>query len=331
MTTTEPSPSEFREIHLRVTTQQTDQRLDKYLAHQVGSLSRSRIQALMEEGLIILDGKPVKPSHLVRHGEEVVIRLPGPKPSPLLPEPIPLNITFEDEHLIVVDKPAGMVVHPAYGHPAGTLVNALLYHCRDLPGIGGELRPGLVHRIDKDTSGLLVVAKSEKALEGLSRQFKKKTTERVYRAIVWGHPQPPEGRIEASLGRSKSNRKLFAVVEGGKEAATRYKVLERFDFLSLLELRLETGRTHQIRIHLHHFGHPVFGDPQYGGRNRRLGVLNSRQRQLAAELFELLPRQALHAGVIGFIHPATGEFLRFSSDFPEDIRQVLERVREKQR
>jgi 23S rRNA pseudouridine1911/1915/1917 synthase len=320
-------PDDFHEITLRITTQQTDQRLDKYLAHQIGNLSRSRIKALLDEGLITLDDKPVKASHLVKHGEIVLIRLPGPKPSPLLPEDIPLEVHYEDDHLIVINKPAGMVVHPAYGHSSGTLVNGLLHHCRNLPGIGGELRPGLVHRLDKDTSGLLVVAKSERALEGLAKQFKKKTTERLYRCLAWGSPQPPEGRIDEPLGRSKSNRKLFDVIEGGKEAATRYRTLDRFDFLSLLEMQLETGRTHQIRIHLHHIGHPVFGDPQYGGRNRRLGALSSGQRKMAAELFEMLPRQALHAATLGFIHPKSGEKLSFSCDFPEDIQKVLEKVR----
>ncbi len=320
--------SEYREIRVRIKTHQPDQRLDSYLARQIGNLSRSRIQALIEKGLVTLNGKPVKASHLVKWDEEVLIRIPGPKPSPLTPEPIDLDIRYEDEHLIVVNKPAGLVVHPAYGHPSGTLVNALLYHCRDLPGIGGELRPGLVHRIDKDTSGLLVVAKTEQALEGLAKQFKKKTAERTYRAIAWGHLTPPEGRIEAPLGRSRRNRKLFGVVTGGKEAATRYRTLEQFELFSLLELQLETGRTHQIRIHLQHAGHPVLGDPQYGGRNRRLGPLSTAQRRFVAELFDLLPRQALHAGVLGFVHPITGHTLRFESEFPEDIANVLGRLRE---
>lgn len=319
-------PSEFREIRVRITTHQTDQRLDRYLACQIKGLSRSRIQTLIDEGLVTLDGKPVKPSYLVKWGDEVLVRIPGPEPSPLVPEPIPLDVHYEDEHLIVVEKPAGIVVHPAHGHPSGTLVNALLYHCQDLQGIGGTLRPGLVHRIDKDTSGLLVVAKTERALNGLARQFKQKKAERIYRALAWGHPQPPEGRIEAPLGRSRRDRKLFGVVTGGKEAATRYRTLEKFELFSLLELQLETGRTHQIRIHLQHAGHPVLGDPQYGGRNRRLGPLNTSQRRFVAELFDLLPRQALHAGLLGFVHPVTGQTLRFESDFPEDIRKVLERL-----
>jgi 23S rRNA pseudouridine1911/1915/1917 synthase len=301
--------------------------LDRYLARQVAHLSRSRIQALMEAGLITLDGKPVKASHHAKHGEEVLILIPGPEPSPLEPEDIPLDIRFEDEHLIVVDKPAGMVVHPAHGHPSGTLVNALLHHCRDLPGIGGVERPGLVHRIDKDTSGLLVVAKSERALAGLAKQFKEKSAERKYQAIVWGHLTPPEGRIAASLGRSPRDRKHFAVIAGGKEAATRYRTLERFELFSLLELQLETGRTHQIRIHMQHAGHPVFGDPQYGGRNRRLGALTTSQREIIAGLFEILPRQALHAAVLGFAHPVSGKMLRFESEFPEDILNVLGRLR----
>jgi 23S rRNA pseudouridine1911/1915/1917 synthase len=319
--------SDYREIHLHITTHEVGLRLDRYLARQVANLSRSRIQALMESGLITLNGAPVKPSHPVKHGEEVLIRLPGPEPSPLEPEAIPLDIRFEDEHVVVVNKPAGMVVHPAYGHSSGTLVNALLYHCRDLQGIGGVERPGLVHRIDKDTSGLLVVAKSERALADLAKQFKEKSAERKYRAIVWGHLSPPEGRIEASLGRSPRDRKQFAVVAGGKEAATRYQTLEFFELFSLLELQLETGRTHQIRIHMQHAGHPVFGDPQYGGRNRRLGALTTSQRAFVANLFEILPRQALHAAVLGFVHPITRETLKFESDFPDDIGGILRELR----
>jgi len=319
--------SDYREIRLRITSHEAGLRLDRYLARQVAHLSRSRIQALMESGLITLNGAPVKPSHAVKHGEAVLIRLPGPEPSPLEPEAMPLDIQFEDEHLVVLNKSAGMVVHPAHGHRSGTLVNALLYHCRDLQGIGGVERPGLVHRIDKDTSGLLVVAKSERALAGLAKQFKEKTAERKYRAIVWGHLRPSEGRIEASLGRSPRDRKQFAVVAGGKEAATRYKTLETFELFSLLELQLETGRTHQIRIHMQHAGHPVFGDPQYGGRNRRLGALTTSQRAFVAQLFDILPRQALHAAVLGFVHPINRETLRFESDFPDDIGEVLMRLR----
>lgn len=313
----------MKEIRLRVTTNEPNMRLDRYLTRQVAGLSRTRIQTLLEMELITLNGKKVKASYPVKSGEEIIIKIPAPAPSPLTPEPIPLDIQFEDEHLIVIHKPAGMVVHPAHGHPVGTLVNALLHHCSNLAGIGGTVRPGLVHRIDKDTSGLLVVAKDEKTLAGLAKQFKQKTVERKYRAIVWGHPKPQEGRITAPLGRSKRDRKLFTVTLDGKEAATRYKTLEKFEFLSLLELQLETGRTHQIRIHMQHANHPVFGDPQYGGRNRRLGALSTAQRTLAARLFEILPRQALHAGSLGFLHPITGRYMRFECDFPEDIQKVL--------
>lgn len=319
---------EVREIRLRIRTHIPDQRLDSYLAKQIGGISRSRLQALISDGRVTVDERTVKPSYQVKWDEEVVIRIPGPKPSPLTPENISLDIRFEDDHLIVVNKPAGMVVHPACGHRSGTLVNALLYHCEDLAGIGGELRPGLVHRLDKDTSGLLVAAKDDQTLTGLAKQFKKKTTERTYRAIVWGHPNPPQGRIEAPLGRTKRDRKLFGVVPGGKEAATRYQTLESYELLSLLELQLETGRTHQIRIHLKYAGHPVFGDPLYGGRNRRLGPLTTRQRAFIARLFRLLPRQALHAGMLGFRHPISGETLRFESEFPDDIQAVLNHLRQ---
>jgi 23S rRNA pseudouridine1911/1915/1917 synthase len=339
--------ADFREIKLRIASHEPEMRLDRYLARQVAGISRTRIQTLMEAGLITIHGVPVKPSRPVKNNEEVVIRIPGVEPSPLTPEDIPLDIRYEDPYLMVVEKPAGLVVHPAHGHPSGTLINGLLYHLSPQPSLirgvspdgeeyppcvrGGRgesagtaiMRPALVHRIDKDTSGLLVVAKDERTLTGLAKQFKEKTAERKYRALVWGHLKPTEGRIEAPLGRSRKDRKLFGVIEGGKEAATRYRTLERFDLLSLLELQLETGRTHQIRIHMHNAGHPVFGDPQYGGRNRRLGPLTTAQRAFVAKLLEMLPRQALHAGLLGFIHPITREFLRFESEFPGDIREVL--------
>jgi 23S rRNA pseudouridine1911/1915/1917 synthase len=357
--------AEFREIRLRIASHEAEMRLDRYLARQVAGISRTRIQTLMGAGLITIGGIPVKPSRPVKNNDEVVIRIPGLEPSPLTPEDIPLDIRYEDQYLMVVEKPAGLVVHPAHGHPSGTLINGLLYHLSPQPplirgvsphgeeyppcirggrgeftemvpplsrGGGGDfltggsaaiIRPALVHRIDKDTSGLLVVAKDELTLTGLAIQFKEKTAERKYRALVWGQLKPAEGRIEAPLGRSKKDRKLFGVVDGGKESATRYRTLERFELLSLLELQLETGRTHQIRIHMHHAGHPVFGDPQYGGRNRRMGPLTTVQRAFVAKLLEILPRQALHAGVLGFVHPSTGEFLRFESEFPEDIAAVL--------
>jgi len=316
-----------RIIHFRVRTYSNEQRLDSWLAQQIAGMSRNRIQSLIGDGLVTVGGKPVKASYLVRWDDEVVVKIPSTKPSPLVAQDIPLDIRFEDEHLVVVNKPAGMVVHPACGHPDGTLVNALLHHCEDLKGIGGEERPGLVHRLDMDTSGLLVVAKDEKTLSGLSKQFREKTTERIYKAIVWGHPRPKQSRIEAPLGRSKRDRKAFGVVDGGKEAATRYKTLETFDLLSLMELQLETGRTHQIRIHMKYAEHPVFGDPLYGGRNRRLGPLTTQQRAFVARLFDLIPRQALHAEMLGFDHPITGEHHRFESDFPEDMKKVLEMLR----
>ncbi len=325
--TPDTAVSECRELCFRIRTYVPRQRLDSWLAQQIGGLSRSRIQALIADGLVTVEGKTVKPSYQVKWDDRVIVRIPGPKPSPLVPEDIPLDIRYEDEHLIVVNKPAGMVVHPACGHRSGTLVNALLHHCRDLAGIGGELRPGLVHRLDKDTSGLLVIAKDERTLSGLAKQFREKTTERIYRALVWGHPDPPTGRIEAPLGRTKRDRKRFGVVEGGKEAATRYRTVESFELFTLLELQLETGRTHQIRIHLKYAGHPVFGDPLYGGRNRRLGPLTTRQRAFVSELFKLIPRQALHAATLGFLHPVTREYLRFESEPPEDISRVLSLLR----
>ncbi len=293
------------------------QRLDKALAEASG-LSRERIKALMGEGRVLLDGKVVsQPSHKPAAGTSFEIRVPEAAPAEAAAQDIPLTIVFEDEHLIVIDKPAGLVVHPAAGNLDGTLVNALLHHCQEqLSGIGGVARPGIVHRIDKDTSGLLVVAKTDKAHEGLAAQFADHSIERAYLAVVAGHPLPPAGTVRGAIARSSTNRKKMALVEDGrgKHATTHFKTLERLGGAALVECRLETGRTHQVRVHMASIGHPLLGDPVYGRTPPRL-------RPILHELH--FARQALHAAVLGFIHPVSGAALRFESPLPADMTGLL--------
>jgi 23S rRNA pseudouridine1911/1915/1917 synthase len=296
------------------------QRLDKALAEASG-LSRERVKALIGEGAVTVAGERVSQvSDKAAEGAEFAIALPPTTDPAAQPQEIPLQVVFEDEHLIVVDKPAGLVVHPAVGNRDGTLVNALLHHCAgQLSGIGGVARPGIVHRIDKDTSGLLVVAKSDAAHEGLAKQFADHSIERTYLAVVSGHPAPPAGTISERIGRSDANRKKMAVLpkdsSRGKHAVTHYKVIERLDSCALVECRLETGRTHQVRVHLASTGHALLGDPVYGRANARL-------RPILHKLD--FRRQALHAAVLGFIHPVTGDRLRFESDLPPDMRELID-------
>ncbi len=297
------------------------QRLDKALAEASG-LSRERIKALMTEGQITLGGQPVnQPTLKPAGGTAFTITIPEATTALAEPQDIALTIVFEDAHLIIVDKPAGLVVHPAAGNLDGTLVNALLHHCRgQLSGIGGVARPGIVHRIDKDTSGLLVVAKSDAAHEGLAKQFADHTIERVYLAIVGGHTVPSAGTVSGAIGRSRFDRKKMAMVEAkgesgrGKHAVTHFKTLERLDNSALVECRLETGRTHQVRVHMASIGHALLGDPTYGRAPARL-------RQLLIQL--QFARQALHAAVLGFTHPVTGQAVRFESALPTDLRELL--------
>ena len=302
-------------------------RLDRLLAATYPALSRSRIQRLISDGQILVDGRRVRPSHRVSTGEQVAIRIPPSEPVSIDPEAIPLDIFFEDDHLLVVNKPAGMIVHPAGRVRSGTLVNALLSHCALLSGINGELRPGIVHRLDKETSGLLMVAKGDVAHRGLAAQLEARTVSRRYLALVWGHPSAAAGRVEGAIGRHPADRKRMAVrEEGGRAAATRFEVVSRYDFLSLMSLRLETGRTHQIRVHMSHIGHPVFGDAIYGGRQRRMKGIAPQYRGEAALLLKLAARQMLHAEALGFLHPVSGEALRFQADPPADMRTVLGRL-----
>lgn len=316
---------------VRVDDEQAGLRLDKFLATALPAISRSRLKSLIESGQVTLcrnggTESAGDASAKVQSGDQFTVEVPPPEPATPQGESIALDIVYEDEHLIVIDKPAGLVVHPAAGNYNGTLVNALIAHCGDsLSGIGGVRRPGIVHRIDKDTSGLLVVAKSDGAHAGLSLQFAAHSLERIYTAIAWGVPIPPVGRIESNIGRSSTNRqKMMVVKTGGKHAVTHYKVLKRLGkeahFASVVECRLETGRTHQIRVHMAHIGHPLIGDQTYGRQGRRVRDVPDDAKTAMAEF----TRQALHASVIGFEHPITHEFLKFESQLPPDIKALLE-------
>ncbi|MCU0378455.1 MAG: RluA family pseudouridine synthase [Bacteroidales bacterium] len=307
-------------------------RIDKYLTARLEGVSRTRVQAAAQAGNIIVNDLPVKPNYRVKPLDVIQILLPNPpRDIELIPQEIPVNVVFEDEDLIVVNKEAGMVVHPAYGNYSGTLMNALMYHFRDLPLFNtGELRPGLVHRIDKNTSGLLVIAKNEYALNRLSRQFFNRTTGRRYLALVWGMPDPEEGTITGHVGRNIRDRKImqvFADGSQGKHAVTHYRVLEKMSYVSLIECRLETGRTHQIRVHMAFAGHPLFNDEDYGGNRILKGTTFTKYQQFVRNCFELLPRQALHAQSLSFDHPVTGKRLSFESDLPDDMAHVIEKWR----
>jgi 23S rRNA pseudouridine1911/1915/1917 synthase len=293
-------------------------RLDRALADAVPTMSRERLKALIRSGALELNGGPLRdPAAKVSGDERLSLAVPEPEPAHNEPQDIPLRVNFEDEHLLVLDKPAGMVVHPAAGNLDGTLVNALLHHCAGrLSGIGGVARPGIVHRIDKDTSGLLVVAKTDRAHEGLAAQFAKHSIDRRYRAVTSGIPIPVAGTVDAPLARSSANRQKMAIVaEGrGKRAVTRYRVIEPLNEAALVECRLETGRTHQVRVHMASIGHPLVGDPTYGGTRKA-------HRELLKSLN--FSRQALHAAELGFTHPVTGEPLSFKSDIPSDMQELL--------
>ncbi len=291
------------------------------------NITRNQIQRLLKAGKVRVDDKVVKASHQILPAQKIVVEYELPQSPTLYGENIALDIVFEDDYLIVVNKPAGLIVHPGAGNATGTLVNALIYHCEHLSNDNGLLRPGIVHRLDKDTSGLLISAKDNRVHSNLRSQFSKRTIEKYYYALVWGRFSDDTGEIDAPIGRSPKNRKKFTVIETGKPSLTRYEVLERFEFLTLVRVKLETGRTHQIRVHMTHTNHPLFGDPYYGGRNSNIISLNMRNRQLAARLLGMLNRQALHARRLIFNHPLTGETLDLRAPMHDDFEQVLEVLR----
>jgi len=305
-------------------------RVDKFLMNLIENTTRNKIQQAAESGSILVNDVAVKSNYKVKAGDVVRLVLAHPTYDQLLtPENIPLDIVYEDDQLLVINKPAGMVVHPGHGNYSGTLVNALAYHFENLPMNSSE-RPGLVHRIDKDTTGLLVVARTELAMAYLSKQFAEKTSEREYVALVWGNIEEDEGTVEGNIGRHDTNRMRMAVHESdekGKPAVTHYKVLERFGYVTLVSCQLETGRTHQIRVHMKHIGHTLFNDERYGGDAILKGTTFTKYKQFVDNCFKVLPRQALHAKTLGFEHPITKEFLRFNSPIPQDLLDCIEKWR----
>ena len=308
-------------------------RVDKFLMSRLPNASRTKIQEAADAGNILVNGKAVKSSYKVKPKDIVSVVMAYPRREiEIIPENIPLNIVYEDDDLMVVNKPAGMVVHPSYGHYTGTLVNALAWHLRGNPLFKeNDPRPGLVHRIDKDTSGLLVIAKTEEAKTKLSSQFFHKTSSRKYVAVCWGNLENDNGTIIGNIGRSISNRKIMGVFpEGsdyGKHAVTHYHVLERLGYVNVVECVLETGRTHQIRAHFKSIRHPLFNDPEYGGNEILKGTTFTKYKQFVQNCFALCPRQALHAKTLGFEHPGTGEWMDFNSEIPQDIQQLIEKWR----
>jgi 23S rRNA pseudouridine1911/1915/1917 synthase len=310
-----------------VTAAEAGRRLDQVLAERWDDLSRTRVQRLMEDGRVTVDGRAVRASDTAVSGARVAIVLPDPEPSALEPEAIPLAVVYEDEHLLVIDKPAGLVVHPGAGVRTGTLVHALLHHAPAIAAVGGAGRPGIVHRLDRGTSGLMLVAKTAASYLALSSAIARREVARAYQALVWGEPRPAEGRIAEPIGRDPRDRKRMAVVARGRAAATRYRRLESFGWASYVECALETGRTHQIRVHLTHLGHPVLADATYGGGPRRVLNLPPALRRLAQEVLAVLPRQALHAARLEFCHPVTARVLRLEALLPADFAAALEILR----
>ena len=307
-------------------------RIDKFLMDRLPNVTRNKVQQGIKDGFVKVNGQEVKPNFKVKANDEIVVALPEPpRESEIIPEDISLNIIYEDDDLLVVNKEPGMVVHPAYNNWSGTLVNALTFHFKQLPNMkNNEGRPGLVHRIDKDTSGLLVIAKSEQAMSGLAKQFFDHSIERTYYALVWGVPRDEMGTIDVYLGRSEKDRRVTVAIEDrsrGRNAVTHYKKLEDLRYVSLIQCNLETGRTHQIRAHLKYLGHPLFNDATYGGDRIIKGTQFSKYKAFVDNAFKLLPRHALHAKSLGFVHPVTKQFMQFNSELPEDFIAVLEKWR----
>ncbi len=303
-------------------------RIDKFLMDRLPNVTRNRVQHGIKEGFVKVNGTEVKPSYKVHPEDEIVIALPEPpRDNELVAEDIPINIVYEDDDFLIVNKEPGMVVHPAYNNWTGTLVNALAYHFQQLPTMeGNDGRPGLVHRIDKGTSGLLVVAKTEMAMTNLAKQFFDHSIERTYYALIWGIPKESEGTIDVNLGRSEKDRRVTVAIEDGsrgRTAVTHYKVLKELRYISLIQCNLETGRTHQIRAHFKHLGHPLFNDATYGGDSVVKGTRFSKYKSFVDNAFKMIPRQALHAKSLGFIHPRTKKFVHFESELPQDFQNAL--------
>ncbi|HPS63775.1 MAG TPA: RluA family pseudouridine synthase [Bacteroidales bacterium] len=324
-------PDQRQHQRLAVKRRQALLRIDKYLTQKIGNASRNRIQNAARAGNILVNNVPVKPNARIKPLDVITIVLAyPPRDTEIYPENIPVRIVYEDPDILVVNKAPGMVVHPGHGNFTGTLQNALLYHLLNQRPGEPDARPFLVHRIDKDTSGILLVAKNELAQSKLARQFFDHTIDRTYVALVWGNPEKDEGTIDANIGRDVRNRLVQAVYqdpEKGRRAVTHYRVLERLGYVTLLECILETGRTHQIRVHLQSIGHPLFNDESYGGSRILKGTTFTKYRQFVANCFEMLPRQALHAKSLGFIHPSTGRYIHFDSEYPPDLAGVIEKWR----
>ncbi len=320
----------YEHFRFEVDPGQNPLRIDKFLVSRIENLSRNRIQNAAAAGNVLVNNKEVKSNYKVKPGDiiSIVLAYP-PREVELIPEDIPLNVLYEDDHIIVVNKEAGMVVHPGHGNYSGTLVNALAWRFRDLELFkSGEVRPGLVHRLDKNTSGIIVIAKTEIAMNRLARQFFNREIRRMYYALVWGNPDPPEGTISGNIGRHPVDRlkmHLFENGSEGKHAVTHYRVVERLGYVNLVECTLETGRTHQIRVHFEHMGHPLFNDEKYGGNRILKGTTFSKYKQFVQNCFKMLPRHALHAFSLGFAHPFTGEDMYFETGLPQDIKQVVEK------
>ncbi len=324
----------FEHFRIDVDQGQNLLRMDRFILAKIPNVSRSRIQAAADAGNIIVNGKPTKSSYRVKPGDSISIMMPHPPLKiEIIPQEIPINIVFEDDTLLVVNKDPGMVVHPGHGNYSGTLVNALMYHLRNVPLFSsGEIRPGVVHRIDKNTSGLVVIAKTERAMNHLSRQFFERTAQRAYMALVWGDMKEDEGTIDAHIGRGPSDRmKMFVFPNGesGRNAITHWRVVERLGYVTLVECHLETGRTHQIRVHLNYIRHPIFNDDRYGGDLIMKGPIFTKYKQFVEHTFSVCPRHALHAKSLGFTHPQTGEKMFFESDLPDDMQQVIALWRDK--
>ncbi len=305
------------------------ERIDTFLTHHIENTTRSKVQKAVDAGLVTVNGIVVKSNYNVKPFDKIVaIQIISPRPEDVEAEEIPLDIVFEDDYFLIVNKAAGMVAHPAYANYTGTLVNALLHHTKSLSSDNEGGRPGIVHRIDKDTSGLLVVAKDDYTHAKLAAQFSKHTIEREYHAICWGKFKEKEGVINTKIARSKSDRKKFTISDKeGKDATTYYKVIEQYGFTSYIKLNLKTGRTHQIRVHLSGLGKPIFGDHTYGGNKIHAGVESPKLKSRIQNLLEIMPRQALHAKTLGFIHPHTNKLVRFDSELPEDFKLLLEKLR----